>query len=178
MKYENQLVEMLLLEHSRAKSLNIVHWIDDDSAKFAALMQLFFKAEYRISQRAATAISHFFDRNPDFFVEYVPKLVDFLKTANQPDFVKRNIMRILSDAPLPENLLGDIADSAFRYTADPAEASAIRAYSMIVAARICEKEPELARELHLIIEENLPHASAAFKSVGRKILKKLKKLMS
>ncbi len=44
---------------------------------------------------------------------------------------------------------------------------------MTVLEKICRKIPELKPELRLIIEEQLPHGSAAFKNRGNRILKRL-----
>ena len=48
---------------------------------------------------------------------------------------------------------------------------------MQVLYNVCQKEPDLANELKIVIEEFLPHGTAGFKSRGGKILKKLNKLL-
>jgi hypothetical protein len=166
---------MILEEHSRANSQRIKQWVGVDTVRFDLLMTLFLANEYRVTQRAAMTISHIFDENPSLFQTWILKMVDFLKKKDVHDAVKRNVMRILENADLPNDLLGEIADLAFRFAADPNEPGAIRCFSMSVAWRICQKEPELTPELRQIIEENLPHATTAFKNRGAKILREMKK---
>jgi hypothetical protein len=173
---KEELKTMILAEHSFANSQRIVRWIGHEQARFDLLMQLFLENEYRVTQRAAMSISHFFDKNPDFFQNWLPKMVDFMKKKDAHDAVKRNVLRILQTINLPDELLGEIADCTFRFAADPNEPGAIRCFSMSVAWRICQKEPELSPELRHIIEENLPHATTAFKNRGGKILAEMKKM--
>ncbi len=55
-------------------------------------------------------------------------------------------------------------------------ASAVKAFAMQILCNICEKEPELANELMMIIEDQIPHSSIGFKNRGTKILKLLRNL--
>jgi len=43
----------LLEEHSKAQTLRIVKYIGTDQKRFDTLMELFYKEEYRVVQRAA-----------------------------------------------------------------------------------------------------------------------------
>ena len=58
----------------------------------------------------------------------------------------------------------------------PSVAVAIKVYSMQVLYKICLKEPDLKNEVQLLIEDLMPHETAAFVSAGKHILKNLKKL--
>jgi len=44
---------------------------------------------------------------------------------------------------------------------------------MTVLARIVKREPELGRELRLVIEEQLPFAGAGFRARAKEVLKYL-----
>ena len=72
--------------------------------------------------------------------------------------------------------MGKVADVCFDYLASPKEAIAIRVFAMEVLFNICKKEPELADELKLLIEDHYPHSSAGFQSKARKVLKSISKL--
>jgi hypothetical protein len=52
-------------------------------------------------------------------------------------------------------------------------AVAIRVFSMTVLANVIEDQPDMRRELKLILEDQLPYGSSAFKSRGNKVLKKI-----
>lgn len=51
------LLKLLREEHSKKQTDRIVNYIGDDKQRFAILMKLFFKGEYRITQRAAPSPS-------------------------------------------------------------------------------------------------------------------------
>ena len=48
---------------------------------------------------------------------------------------------------------------------------------MTVLYNLCKKEPDLANELRILIEEQMLYGTAGFKSRGKRILKELKKLL-
>jgi hypothetical protein len=52
----------------------------------------------------------------------------------------------------------------FQYLASPSVAVAIKAFSLTVLNNLSKKYPEIISEIKLLIEEQLPHQSAAFKS--------------
>lgn len=45
--------QLLQEEHSKKQTSRIVRYIGADKTRFAVLIELFFKGEYRITQRAA-----------------------------------------------------------------------------------------------------------------------------
>jgi hypothetical protein len=47
------LLKLLRAEHSKKQTDRIVAYVGDDKERFAAMINLFFKGEYRITQRAA-----------------------------------------------------------------------------------------------------------------------------
>lgn len=168
--------EAILAEHSKRQALLIRDYIGTSQSLFDELMYYFFCDEYRLAQRAAWAVSHCIDQYPWLINSHLEKLVNYLSKENIHVAVKRNAVRILQNLDLPEELLGTLADVCFNFLANPKEAAAVRIFSMQILFNICKKEPDLASELKLIIEEFLPYATAGFKSRGKKILKGIAKL--
>jgi hypothetical protein len=108
-----------------------------------------------------------------------PYLVLILKNLSENkvhDAIARNTVRALKDMPNLENqsdeVVGLLVDVCFRYLEDPSVAVAIKAFSMIILDRLCVREPDLLNEMLPLIEDQLPHATPAFKGIGTKILKK------
>ncbi|MEM9821639.1 MAG: hypothetical protein AAF985_11225 [Bacteroidota bacterium] len=165
----------LLAEHSKTQALKIASYVGADQERFDALMYLFLEEEYRVTQRAAWVILFAVEAHPALLKKHLRKVVENLAQP-LPDAVKRNTLRILQSWDLPEDLLGFTAEICFQFLDDPKEAVAIRVFSMTVLYNICVKEPELANELRLVIEDHLPHGTAGFKSRGKKILKALRRL--
>ena len=165
----------LLAEHSKTQAQKITTYIGSSQKRFDELMHLFLEEEYRVTQRAAWVVLFAVEAHPNLLKKHLKKVVENLSNPVN-DAVKRNTLRILQFWELPEDLQGIAAEICFGFLDDPKEAVAIRVFSMTVLYNICVKEPELANELRLVIEDHLPHGTAGFKSRGKKTLKALAKL--
>ena len=164
----------LLQEHSKQQTLLIANYIGDDQERFDSLMELFFKEEYRLVQRAAWVVSHCAEQHLSLIMPHLPRMVAYLTKENVHTAVRRNLVKVLAGLDIPEDLMGAVADACFTFLANPKEQAAVRVYAMQVLYNLCQKELDLANELILLIEDALPHGSAAIRARGRKILKQLK----
>jgi hypothetical protein len=160
----------LLREHSKAQCSRIVDWVGDDQKHFDELFTIFLTGEYREVQHAAWPISYCVIAHPQLIKKHWNKLIKNLHKPNIHDAVKRNSMRLLQDIIIPKKYEGEIMDIAFKYVASPTEAVAVKAFSMIVLGNLAKQYPEILPELKLLIEDQLPHQTAAFKSRAKKIL--------
>lgn len=163
----------ILKEHSKKQTLKIVDYIGNDKHRFATLMDLFLEGGYRITQRSAWAVSCCAEKHPELIIPWLEKIIDNLGKPLH-DAVKRNTVRILQDLDIPEKLQGKVADKCFHFLASRKEPVAVKVFSMTVLGNLCIKEPALANELKLLIEEQLPYATPGFLSRARKVLKQLK----
>ncbi len=167
--------EALLVEHSRVQSEKIARFIDANPDRFKLLMHYFFCSEQILAQRAAWVMSICVTQNRFLITPYLKKIIYNLEN-DVHDAVKRNTVKILQDIDIPENLVGKTADSCFKLLSNTSEAVAIKAFSMTILLAIVKKEPDLKNELKIIIENQLPFASAGFRARGTKTLNALKKL--
>ena len=168
----------LLKEHSKAQGNKIADYVIKDKKRFDNLMEIFFKADYRLNQRAAYSMNICYDKKPELITPYIEKLIFNLKKEGLHDAVKRNTIRILQFIQIPAELEGEIYDICFNYLTSMDEPIAIKAFSMRVLANICKSYPELKNELIPVIEDLLPHGSSGIKNRGKKILKELNTLNS
>ncbi len=163
----------LLREHSKEVADKIAHWVGTDEQRVDELMQLFLNDEYRIVQRAAYAVSKVVDKHPQLLNPYFDIMVAYMQDEHQHIAVKRNVLRIIQDADIPEDLHGELMNICFEMLADVNEPVAIRVFSMSVLDNLSQYYPEIRQELHAILEEQLElGCSAGFRSRARKILKK------
>lgn len=165
------LQEEILKEHSKKQCQIIVEWVGNSQARFDELFHLFITGEYRVTQRAAWPISHCVEANPVFIKKNFTKLVDNLQKPNLHDSVKRNTVRLLQYVDIPEKLEGLVMDTCFKYVASATESVAIKAFSLTVLGNLAKKYSEILPEIKLLIEEQLPHQTAAFKSRAKQFLK-------
>ncbi len=168
------LKKVLLQEHSKAQADKVALYIGNDPDKFKQLMKLFFDPTYRVTQRAAWPMSMCVEKNPKLILPYLSKMIDNLD--RQTVAVKRNSVRALQFIEIPTRLQGKAVNTCFELLNDPSESIAVKVFSMTILANICEKQPDLANELRLSIDSQMPMGSAGFKSRGKKILARLQKL--
>ncbi|HEX7571820.1 MAG TPA: hypothetical protein VF514_01900 [Bacteroidota bacterium] len=163
----------LLKEHSRRQADRIVSWIGNDTRRFRRLMDLFLRGEYRITQRSAMVVGICADRNPALVRPYIRRMLSRMEEPGVHVAVRRSVVRMLQHVDIPAGLLGRVATLCFGYLAAGDSSVAVKAFSMTVLVRIAEKEPDLGRELRLIIEQQLPYGSKGFCSCAARVLKGL-----
>ena len=168
--------EALLEEHSKAQTMKIVQFIGKNQDRFDQLMDLFFNDEYRVTQRAAWVVRYATEAHRPLFQPHLERIIEHLKNPTVHDAVKRNSLKLLTEMEIPSSLWGELVNICFGFLDDPQQAIAIRVFSMEILYQITLQEPDLADELKLLIEDHWEHASAGFRSRGKKVLKGLAKL--
>ena len=161
----------ILKEHSRKQCDKIVNWVGGDTKKFDELFHVFLHGDYRLTQRAAWPLSYCAIAHPYFMEHHFQELLDNLKKPGLHDSIKRNTVRLLQTVNIPEEYEGAVMEICFKYLESHDEAVAIKAFSLTILQRLAKKYPETVPEIKLIIEEQLPYQSAAFKSRAKKFQK-------
>lgn len=168
-----KLRDEILKEHSKAQADRIVKWIGNDQKRFDCLFKLFIHDEYRVVQRAGWPLSNCVVENPGFIKKHWKAL---LENVNKPDLhnsIKRNSIRLMQDIEIPQKYHGAVMDTCFRFLESPTEALAVKVFSMTVLANLAKHYPAIKTELKLLIEDQLPHQTAGFKSRAKKVLKQI-----
>lgn len=165
-----KLREEILKEHSKAQCNKIVRWVGNDQKKFDELFGLFISDEYRVTQRAGWPLSYSAIAHPVLINKNLAKLIHHLKNAELHNAVKRNSVRLLQYITIPEEFHGEVMEICFRYLQSPAEPVAVKAFSLTVLGNLSKLYPEILPEIKLLIAEQLPHQTAAFRSRAKKLL--------
>ena len=160
----------LLEEHSKAQCDRIVNYIGDDKKKFAELMDLFFKGEYRITQRAAWPLSYCVQQFPELINPYFDPLISNLGKPGLHDAVIRNTVRLLQKVQIPRKYHGRLMTICFDFLQSNETAIAIKAFSLTVLQNLSRLYPDIIPELKTIIEERWDNESAAFRTRAGKVL--------
>lgn len=165
--------EQLELEHSKDNTVLITNYVIANPEQLSVVMDLFFNGDNRTSQRVSWVVSHVHDRNQQFLKPYLPAIIENLKNNEQHISIIRNSWRILQDMNIPEELEGLTLDLGFDHLLSSDSPIAVKVFAMTVLSNLVAKYPELAEELKVTIEDQIPYGSAGFKSRGKRILKKL-----
>jgi hypothetical protein len=165
----------ILKEHSKKHTDKIVKYVGGNSVRFKQLVDVFLAGPYRVTQRAGWPLSICVENCPALATPHLSTLLKHLNKPGIHDSVKRNTLRILQYIDIPRRLHGKVADICFNYLMDKQEPIAIHVFSMSALESIAKENPELKKELQIIIEDHLPFASAGYLSRARKVLKNLSK---
>lgn len=167
------LAKEILKEHTRRQAIKIADYVGDNNIRFKALVDTYLKGPYRITQRGAWPLSLCIERHPDLIKPHLKKLLRFLHQPGIHDAVKRNTMRLLQFIEIPGSLHGEVASLCFQYLEQKNEPVAVKAFSMTVLSSIIKNEPDLKKELKIILEDQLPYASPGFTVRAKKVLKEI-----
>lgn len=165
--------ETILEEHSKSQTNKIIKWVGDDKKRFAQLVHLFLTDEYRVIQRAAWPLSEIAINYPALVKPYLGKFIKLLSDKEKHPAVARNILRILQFIEVPAKYQGEVVNVCFEFLLKSEYPVSFKAFGMTVLGNITKKEPELKRELKIVIEEMIKEGSPGIKARGRKELKKL-----
>ena len=161
------IVQEVLREHSKAMCDRVVNFVGKDPKRFGELVNAFLKGPYRVTQRAAWPLSYCVEQHPELVKPHLRKIIVNLNTPVLHHAVKRNTLRLLLFIDIPKSMQGIVVDVSFRFLSDPKEPIAVKVFSMEVLSKMAQLQPEIGRELKLIIEDQLPYAGPAFLSRAR-----------
>ena len=160
----------ILKEHSKSQCNKIVEWVGDKQPRFDELFNLFLNDEYRVVQRAAWPVSYCVIAHPHLISKHWGELIANLEKPGLHDAVKRNSIRLMEDIDIPEAYQGAVMDICFRFIESPTSSIAVKAFSLTVLHQLSKLYPDILPELKLLIEDQLPYQTAAFKVRAKRIL--------
>lgn len=169
--------DALIAEHSKSQTMRIVKYIGNDKNRFKELMTIILGKDELLSQRGAWVFAFCCDAEPQLLQPYFKQIIKKLKEERNHDAIKRNFMRSLQDAIIPEKFQGEIYDIALNYVLSENEARAARVFGMSVLFNIAKLHPELLTELKaILIDLNTYSDTPSLIARSKGILKEMKKL--
>lgn len=167
--------EQLLKEHSKLNTEKIASFINGDSKLFANLIDLLLNDEWLITQRVSWIVSKCIDKNSNLITPHLERLILNLENDTVHVAVKRNSLRVLTNVNIPENSCGSLINTCFKFL-EGDEPIAVKSFSISVLSNLLPTYPDLANEMRVILENQLPYASPGFKSRANKVLKQISRL--
>lgn len=163
----------ILKEHSKQQAVKITRWVGDDEKRFHALLDLFLNGEHRVVQRASWIVSLCAERHPALILPWLPQMIGKASEQGVHDAVKRNVVRLLQFVDIPKKLQGPAANLCFGFLQSVDAPIAVKAFSMTVLANIADAQPDLKRELSLVIAEMVPYSGPGIRSRAKKVLRRI-----
>ncbi|MDQ2720972.1 MAG: hypothetical protein M3Z26_14595 [Bacteroidota bacterium] len=166
--------DQILQEHTKENCNRIIAWVGNNSKRFDELFNLFLNGENRITQRAAWPVSYCAIAYPEFMKNNFDKLIKNLQKPGIHDSIKRNTVRLLQSVEIPKKFEGAIMEICFSYVGSSKETVAIKAFSLTVLGNLAKKYPEIIPELKILIEDQIPYQTAAFRGRAKNLLKEIR----
>ncbi len=167
------LVKEILAGHSKFNSERVALLIGDNKQSLLNLIRLVMGEDQEIARKAAWIMRSCHDLHPDNISPYFGNLIGHLdKHRKVHDAVKRNILGVLKSSQIPRKFSGKLLDICFGFLESGLESVAVKAFSMDIISMLAVDEPDLLRELSLIIEDQMPYSTPGIKSKAKKILVK------
>lgn len=158
---------------SKTEILRLAKKYSQDSDSFGQIMEVFFNPlDSRHALNAAWLMSHCFDENPELLKPHLKNLISYLKNQKHNSIV-RITYRVLQNMEIPSSQQGKLIGFCFETLEKKSEPVANKAFAMTILHNISLKNPELKKELRIILEDQLPFERPAFLSRASKILKQL-----
>jgi hypothetical protein len=165
----------LAKNHSQAQCRRIADYIGGNVGRFKKLVDIFLAGPYRLTQRASWPLSVCLEAHPSLVLPHLNKILEFARRSDTHPAVQRNTMRFLQFIEVPNRLHGKTLELAFGFLQDRKQPVAVRVFSITVIEKLILDKPDLQRELRVMLEDEMPYASAAFRSRGMKVLGRLAK---
>lgn len=128
-----------------------------------------------MSTRAANTIEIIDSKKPDLIKPHYKKIICGFPSF-KVDGVKRCLLKIFTrHTDLDEELLCRLLNYCFERVASSSETVGVKVYSLMILYEISKQEPDIKNELATAISTQLSESSAAFKSIGNRMIAKLHK---
>jgi len=139
-------------------------------------MNFYLSENELLMNRAAWVVNNILDQVPTLIQPFVSVILNRLQYGTlKTDTFLRNTFRVLSRVSIAEEHREQAIDLAFHYFTDKNRPVAIRAHCMRLLGDTLIYYPEIAAELILMIEDELPYGTSGFKNRGQRTINHLKK---
>lgn len=170
-----KLEELLLIDQSRINADQVVEIIAHYPELFETLWSLYLKNEEPVSRRAAWVMDILTERIPLLKESQLDLMINLLDEFKH-DGLKRHTLKILERNNISEKNMGKLMLICFQWLESPYESAAVKVFCIKILQKMASIEPQISRELIDIIDMQLPEATPSFRSIGKKVLKKLQKI--
>ncbi|HLF35633.1 MAG TPA: hypothetical protein VI583_15425 [Cyclobacteriaceae bacterium] len=166
------LMKEMLAGNSKLHAVRVARLIGDYPGLMDELIKLVTSENQDFARKAAWVLRSCYELDRNCLKPHLPRLIKFIYKEKIHDAVKRNILGILKTSEIPRKYSGKLLEKCFQFIRSGRESIAVKAFSMDIINCLAEGDPYILRELCLIIEDQLPYASAGIISKSRIILSK------
>jgi hypothetical protein len=172
-KFTTDQAKRQLADSSKALAHLTANMVYDEPSLFSVLVDVALAGEAQYAQRASRIVCICSSRFPELFQPHCSRVIRGLKN-NHSEGAIRNFLKIIAEVPLKltNRDKSTLINVCFDFLESGKYPVAILVFSMEVLFNLSREIPEIGEELFRILEDQLPGASAGYRSRARRILEK------
>lgn len=135
------------------------------------------KNDNNYGNHLAWALTSLCENDNSCLQKHIDDIIDWLPKIKTQG-IKRSILRSVVNLNLSEKKEGEWVDYLFELITISETDVAVKVHAMELLSNYVMKYEELANELYLIIEDGMPYFKPSLKARGRKVMKKIGKVIT
>ena len=142
---------------------------------FRSLLEMTLHEKDPLAWRAAWILDGSAEKHPELAVSHIHTIIRALPGISSTGVI-RSLLRMLCRYEIPEEDQGLLVDLCFGYMVSEPYPVAVKVHAMQIIYNHVLLYPELKEELKAVIEDQIVHHSAGFKSRAKRIIHHLDQL--
>jgi hypothetical protein len=173
-KSKRNISENILLVRSRVQANRLIRWVGMNKRRYAQLMEFFLNGDEQLAKKSAWILGHVTEKHPELARPWLDPMIKKIQGRGNHGALKRNVVRILQFTEIPKKLQGIVANLCFKFITSQIEETAVRTFAITVVGNIAKEQPDLMKELEIVVRQQLPYSAPAFRARARMVLKSAK----
>jgi len=154
---------------------DVVESVSAHPDELPALYTLITDTDEKTAWRAAWACKKLAEKNPEWFLDKRTSMME-IALHTKHSGIKRELLSTLLNQPLDDVMSIAFFNGCMEWMFSPGESVAVQAFSIHLAYKLCEYEPELMPELQVYLENTTTgYFSAGIQSAVKNTLKKIRR---
>lgn len=149
--------------------------VGGSAENFQSLLELTLHEQDPLAWRAAWILDGCAEKHPELAAGHIHRIIRRLPGITSTGVI-RSLLRMLCRYEIPEGDQGLLVDLCFGYMVSEPYPVAVKVHAMQIIYNHVLLYPELKDELRTVIEDQIIHHSAGFKSRGMRIIRHLDQL--
>lgn len=166
----DSLYEIIMADHSRVHADLISDLVVRKPSLLKELLDITFLNEEPVSRRASWPIRIISERKPELYNPYIGEIVEAVTSIKSVP-IQRSLLALLIYVEVPDEYHGELLQLTSEILIDKGSPVAHIIYSADIFYKLSINEPDLLKELVIMLQEQMPYGTPGVKSKCRKITK-------
>lgn len=169
---EKELIQKIESCRSKLDALFLAEHIAKNPTTIKLAFEMMGNDSNKKAWKAAWVLDHVYLEKPDLINDYIDTMI-MLFMQSHCDGTRRILGKLLSLNDITDRVDGNFVNTCFDMLISETVAVAVKVHAMQLLFNISQTYPELRAELKLILEEQMPNNTVAFKARAKRLLRKL-----